>query len=190
MEQDEIKLLWQELSAKVEANTLATKKTLEYMLSGKRKTAWHKLKCADKVSSIITLFVAVLLGYVLFKDGTHFLFVKIQVIILLLFAGIMNFLAYRILAKLDFNGEMIVLCQRVSYYKKLYNWSYLISYLLVIIFIVSIAVCVTIPVTVQIVMLLLLPICIAVDCLIYHSVSNILKTLISATKELKDLKEI
>lgn len=188
MEQDEIKLAWKELNEKISANSLANKKTLEYILENQRKTAWQKLVSADKAASLFFLLITITISYLLLRENNGFILIKAQVIFLLVISTIANIASYSILTKMNLSGATLLLFKQVSSYKRLLVWTYLICYILVFVFIISFSYYYPLPYPVKILGYIALPVCIAIDCFLYHWSSNHIRTLINTTKELNHLE--
>lgn len=190
MEQDEMKLVWKELNEKITASTLANKETLAYILKTRRRTAWQKLVRADKSTSIaLFLLTIVLIYYSIFVNNGAVL-VRIQVVILLLVASTLNIISYLKLTKIKLDESVPTLYKKVSSYKKLTVWSYLICYILVFILVVSLLLVYPLPHYAKLLMFLIIPIGVGIDCFIFHWSSNHIHTLIHTTKELKELNKL
>lgn len=189
METDNIKLAWKELNERINANELANKKTLAYILNDKRRTAWQRLILADKSATLGFFFFAIVLSYLLFRENNGFLLIKVQVVSLLFVVTILNYISFLKLSQMNFNGSVLVLCKQVSFYKKLTVWSYIISYIGVIVFGISFLLCYPQPQLVLKLVFLIVPICIIIDYFIFHWSSNLIHTLVDTTKELKELEQ-
>lgn len=185
-----MKLVWKELNEKITASTLANKETLAYILKSRRKTAWQRLVRTYKSSSVFfLLFATGMICYIIFvSHGAAF--VKIQAVILLLVAGVLNIISYLKLAKMKLDESVPVLYKQASSYKRLMVWSYLLCYVLVFIFIVSLLFVYPLSHFAKVLMCLIIPAGIAVDCFVFHWSSNHIHTLVDTTKELKELNNL
>lgn len=190
METDEIKLVWKELNEKITASTLANKETLAYILKIRRRSAWQKLVKADKTSSIFVFLFAIGMIYYIIFVGHGAVLVRIQALILLLVASVLNIVSYLKLMKMKLDESVPILYKQVSCYKKLKVWSYLICYVLVFIFVVSLLLVYPLPYYVKVLMFLLIPVGVAIDCFIFQWSSNHIQTLVDTTKELKEMKDL
>jgi len=190
MESNEMKLVWKELNEKITASTLANNETLAYILKTRRRTAWQRLVRANKSTSIfLFLFTIGMIYYSIFESQGAAL-VRIQVVILLLVASALNIVSYLKLTKMKLDESVPTLYKQVSSYKKLTVWSYLICYALVFIFVVSLLLVYPLSHLFKVLMFLIIPVCIAIDCFIFHWSSNHIHTLVDTTKELKELNEL
>ena len=187
MEQDEMKLVWKELNEKITASTLANKETLAYILKTRRRTAWQRLVRADKASStFLFLFAIGVIYYSIFINHGAAL-IRIQAVAILLVATTLNIISYLKLTKMKLDESVPMLYKQVSSYKKLTVWSYLICYVLVFVFVVSLLLVYPLPHFAKVLMFLIIPVCVAIDCFIFHWSSNHIHTLVDTTKELKEL---
>jgi hypothetical protein len=185
-----MKLVWKELNEKITASTLANNETLAYILKTRRRTAWQRLVRANKSTSIfLFLFTIGMIYYSIFESQGAAL-VRIQVVILLLVASALNIVSYLKLTKMKLDESVPTLYKQVSSYKKLTVWSYLICYALVFIFVVSLLLVYPLSHLFKVLMFLIIPVCIAIDCFIFHWSSNHIHTLVDTTKELKELNEL
>jgi hypothetical protein len=190
MESNEMKLVWKELNEKITASTLANNETLAYILKTRRRTAWQRLVRANKSTSIfLFLFTIGMIYYSIFESQGAAL-VRIQVVILLLVASALNIVSFLKLTKMKLDESVPTLYKQVSSYKKLTVWSYLICYALVFIFVVSLLLVYPLSHLFKVLMFLIIPVCIAIDCFIFHWSSNHIHTLVDTTKELKELNEL
>lgn len=190
MEQDEIKLAWEKLNEKISASSLANKKTLAYLLGNRRRTAFQKLVSADKFASLFFFLLTIAFSFILLRENNGLMLIKIQVIGMMLIFGVLNFISYRKLVKMNLDESVLVLYRKISSYKKFTIWIYLISYVLVFIFIFSFAFSYPLPYFVKVLIGLATPVCIAIDYWIFHWSSNHMHTLIDTTKELNELNKL
>lgn len=188
METDNMKLAWKELNEKINANELANKKTLAYILNDKRKTACQKLILADKSAALGFFLIAIVISYLLFRENNGFLLIKVQAVSTLLIASILNCILFIKLSRIDFNSSVLVLYKQVSFYKQFTVWSYIICYIVAIVFGISFLICYPQPQLVLKLILLILPVCTIIDYFIFHWSSNLINTLIDTTNELKELE--
>lgn len=184
MEQDEMRLAWKELNEKLNASSLANKKTLEYILASRRKTAWQKLLSADRSASIFLFLTTLVISYFLLSNNHVFPFIKMQVITLLIVSTVFNVASYLKLRKMKLNGAVLSLYKQVASYKKITVWAYLVPYVLTIALVCSLLFGYPLPYGVKVFIALMIPICIAIDCLIYHWSANQIRALIDTTQEL------
>ncbi len=189
MKTDNIKLAWKKLNERINANELANKKTLVYILTDKRKTAWQRLILADKLATLGFFFFTIALGYLLFRENSGFLVIKIQAVSLLFIVTILNYFLFLKLSQMDFNNSVLVLYKQASSYKRLTVWSYIISYILAIVFGISFFICYPQPQLILKFTFLIVPICVIIDYFIFHWSSNLIHTLVDTTKELKELEQ-
>ncbi|MDH6533749.1 hypothetical protein D0T51_01955 [Parabacteroides sp. 52] len=190
MEQDEMKLAWKELNEKITASTFANKETLAYILKTRRMTAWQRLVRADKSASIFLFLFAIGMIYYSVFVNNGALWVRVQVVILLLVASGLNIISYLKLTKMKLDESVPVLYKQVSSYKKLTVWSYLICYVLVFILVVSLLLVYPLPHFSKVLIFLIIPVGVAIDCFIFHWSSNHIHTLVDTTKELKELNKL
>lgn len=185
MEQNEdLKLAWKKLNEKINANTSVNKKTIEHILDSQRKTAYQKLLSADRSASLFLFLTTIIISYILLSNNRGFLFIKIQVITLCAVATLFNVISYLKLVKIDFNESVLLLYKQVTSYKRLTVWGYIIPYILTITLTCSLLFGYPLPYGVKVFLILMLPICVAIDCFIYHWSANQIRTLVDTTKEL------
>ena len=189
MEQDEMKLAWRKLNETVGTHLFADRTTLAYILERRRKTALGKLLLADKIASLFFFLFAIALSCVLLSGDKGFLLLKIQAIGIVFVAAVFNLSSYRKLLKMRLDESVLMLHKKVSSYKKIVVWAYLITYVLVAVFLISFSLIYPLPYWVKVSIILLLPICVAIDYYLFHWSSNQISTLIDTSKELEDLNQ-
>lgn len=190
MEQNEILSAWKELNEKINTNSLVNKDVLKNILENRRKTALQKLIIADRTGMIFFFLLTIGIGSYLFLESNQFIVLNIQAVALLLISAMMNAISYFKLMKVSFDDAILVLYRKIASYKKVTLWNYLISYILVTIFIISFLYSFPWARAIKISLILIMPVCVVIDCFLYHWTSTKLTSMIETTKELKELNEL